>query len=144
MTDNIPAYWKASTEMESKRVGDRRTEEGRSLLRERSPMTHVDHIKRPLLVGHGANDARVNRTESDQIVDAIHRKGIPVTYLLYMDEGHRFLRPENRLSFNAISESFLAQYLGGRFEQIGEDLSGSSLVVIAGAEEAVAGAAAER
>jgi dipeptidyl aminopeptidase/acylaminoacyl peptidase len=64
-------------------------------------LTHVDRITRPLLIGHGANDPRVKRDESDQIVDAMEKKGIPVTYLVYLDEGHGFARPENNISFTA-------------------------------------------
>jgi hypothetical protein len=61
--------------------------------------------------------------------------GIAVTYALYPDEGHGFARPENRLSFNAIAETFLARYLGGRSQPIGDDLGGSRLIVPVGAEE---------
>ncbi|HMN63040.1 MAG TPA: prolyl oligopeptidase family serine peptidase, partial [Anaerolinea sp.] len=91
-------------------------------------------IQKPLLIGQGANDARVKPAESEQIVRALQGKGIPVTYLLYPDEGHGFARPENNLSFNAAAEAFLAQNLGGRVEAIGEDLHGSSLQVLQGAE----------
>ena len=93
-----------------------------------------ERIKKPLLIGQGANDARVKQAELDQIVNALKSKNIPVTYLLYPDEGHGFARPENNLSFNAIAEAFLAQNLGGRFEGVGEDLKGSSLQVLEGAE----------
>lgn len=65
----------------------------------------------------------------------IRAKGIPVTYVLYPDEGHGFVRPENNLSFNAITEAFLSQCLGGRFEPFGEDLAGSSATVPTGAEQ---------
>ena len=60
-------------------------------------------------------------------------KNIPVTYVLYPDEGHGFARPENRLSFYAIIEAFLAQVLGGAYEPIGDDFDGSSLQVLEGA-----------
>jgi hypothetical protein len=76
----------------------------------------------------------VTQVESDQIVQAMQTKGIPVTYLLYPDEGHGFARPENSLSFNAIAEVFLATCLGGRFEPIGSDLDGASLTVPVGAQ----------
>jgi dipeptidyl aminopeptidase/acylaminoacyl peptidase len=100
-----------------------------------SPITYVDRICRPLLIGQGANDARVKQAESDQIVKAMQAKSIPVTYVLYPDEGHGFARPENNLSFNAISEAFLAKVLGGRHEPVGEDFTGSSLQVLAGAAD---------
>jgi acetyl esterase/lipase len=69
---------------------------------------------RPLLIGEGANAPRVKEAESSQIVQAMQEKGIPVTYVLYPDEGHGFARPENWLSFNAIAEIFSAESLGGR------------------------------
>ena len=72
--------------------------------------------------------------ESDQIVAAMKAKNIPVTYVLYADEGHGFARPQNRTSFYAISEGFLAKCLGGRQEPIGSDFAGSSLKVLDGAE----------
>jgi hypothetical protein len=60
---------------------------------------------------------------------------IPVTYLLYTDEGHGFARPENRLSFYAVTDAFLAEHLGGRYEPIGDDFEGTSITVPVGAEE---------
>jgi hypothetical protein len=62
------------------------------------------------------------------------QKEIPVTYVLYPDEGHGFARPENRLSFNAVIEAFLAEHLGGRYEPVGDDFLGSSITVPAGAD----------
>jgi len=99
---------------------------------ERSPLNRVDAIRRPLLIGHGANDPRVKKAEADQIVQAMQSRGIPVTYLLYPDEGHGFARPENRLSFYATAEAFLAKHLGGRAEPVGNDMEGSSVKVVAG------------
>ena len=60
---------------------------------------------------------------------------IPVTYVLYPDEGHGFARPENRMSFNAVTEAFLAEQLGGRFEPVGKDFDGSTIEVPAGADD---------
>jgi dipeptidyl aminopeptidase/acylaminoacyl peptidase len=116
----------------TKRVGDFRTEAGRKLLEERSPLNYVEAIERPLLIGQGANDPRVKQNESDQIVKAMQAKNLPVTYVLYADEGHGFARPENMLSFYAIAEAFLAEHLGGMFEPIGQDLIGANLTVPAG------------
>lgn len=129
----IPPYWAAYFEHFAKRVGDPRTEEGRRLLAERSPVHRADAIVRPLLIGQGANDPRVKQAESDQIVAAMESKRLPVTYVLYPDEGHGFARPENRLSFNAITEAFLVRHLGGRLEAVGGDFEGASLQVKAGA-----------
>src|ERR1041384_3413936 len=98
---SIPAYWKAFFEELALRVGDPRTEEGKKLLTERSPLTKADAIKKPLLIAQGANDPRVKQAESDQIVSAMKAKNIPVTYVLYPDEGHGFARPANRTSFYA-------------------------------------------
>jgi dipeptidyl aminopeptidase/acylaminoacyl peptidase len=135
LLETIPPYWKPEIEQFTKRVGDFRTEEGRKLLEERSPLTYADRIERPLLIGQGANDPRVKQNESDQIVKAMQAKGLPVTYVLYKDEGHGFARPESRLSFYAIVEAFLAEHLGGSYQPIGQDFAGANLTVLAGAEE---------
>jgi dipeptidyl aminopeptidase/acylaminoacyl peptidase len=135
LLESVPPYWKPMLEMFTTRVGDFRTEEGRALLKAHSPLTYADRICRPLLIGQGANDPRVKQAESDQIVQAMQANGIPVTYLLYPDEGHGFARPENHISFNAVAESFLARCLGGRAEPIGDDFRGASLKLLAGAEE---------
>jgi len=132
---NMPPYWKPQIELFVSRIGDHRTEEGRKFLLERSPLTHVDKIVRPLLIGQGANDPRVKQVEADQIVKAMQDKHIPVTYVLFSDEGHGFARPENRMAFNAVAEAFLAEHLGGRCEPIGGDFKGSSVAVPAGADQ---------
>jgi dipeptidyl aminopeptidase/acylaminoacyl peptidase len=134
LLESIPPYWKSFFEDMAHRVGDPRTPIGRSHLTQRSPLTHVERIRRPLLIAQGANDPRVKQAEADQIVAAMQAKHLPVTYVLYPDEGHGFARPQNRLSFYAITEAFLAQYLGGRFEPIGADFNDSSLEIAAGAD----------
>jgi dipeptidyl aminopeptidase/acylaminoacyl peptidase len=134
LLSTIPPYWKAFFEDFAIRVGDPRTEEGKKLLAERSPLTRVGDIKKPLLIGQGANDPRVKQAEADQIVAAMKAKNIPVTYVLYPDEGHGFARPANRTSFYAVAEGFLAQCLGGRYEPIGNDFKGASLKVLEGAD----------
>jgi len=131
---SIPPYWESFKRVFATRVGDPDTEEGRALLTERSPLTYVDQIQRPLLIGQGANDPRVKQPESDQIVAAMQAKNIPVTYVLYPDEGHGFARPPNRLSFNAVTEGFLGTCLGGRIEPFGSDLEGATIQVPAGAD----------
>src|SRR5581483_5170957 len=92
----IPPYWAAFFENLARRVGDPRTEEGRKLLQERSPLHSAGATARPLLIGQGANDPRVKQAESDQIITAMRAKGLPVTYVLYPEEGHGFAVPENR------------------------------------------------
>lgn len=134
LLSTIPPYWASFFEEFATRVGDPRTEEGIELLRSRSPLHKAGNISRPLLIAQGANDPRVKQPESDQIVNAMKEKGLPVTYVLFPDEGHGFARPENSLAFNAIAEAFLAQCLGGRHEPIGEALLGSSVQVLEGAD----------
>jgi dipeptidyl aminopeptidase/acylaminoacyl peptidase len=133
--ETIPPYWVAGLNMFKQRVGDHTTEEGRKFLDSRSPLTRVDQIKKPLLIGQGANDPRVKQAEADQVVKAMKDKKLPVVYVLYSDEGHGFRRPENNLSFNAVTEQFLATHLGGRAEPITDDFKGSSIEIKEGAEQ---------
>jgi dipeptidyl aminopeptidase/acylaminoacyl peptidase len=107
----IPPYWSTFLAIFHKRMGDNEEE-----LKAQSPLFKADQIKVPLLIGQGANDPRVNKAESDQIVAAMRKNNKPVEYYVFPDEGHGFARPENRTAFNAASEEFLAKYLGGRFE----------------------------
>jgi dipeptidyl aminopeptidase/acylaminoacyl peptidase len=133
LLNSIPMHWAPMIEMMTSRVGDHRTYEGRKFLESRSPLTFVERISRPLLIGQGANDPRVKQFESDQIASAMERKGIPVTYVVFPDEGHGFARPENNMAFNAIVEGFLAQHLGGRHQPIGDDVRKSTARVPTGA-----------
>ena len=129
---SIPPYWAAFFEQFAKRIADPRTEEGKQLLKAQSPLTHVERIEKPLLIGQGANDPRVNQAESDQIVQAMQKKDIPVTYVLFPDEGHGFARPENSTAFFAVTEGFLGECLGGRVQPIGDDFTGSSISIPVG------------
>jgi dipeptidyl aminopeptidase/acylaminoacyl peptidase len=135
LLNSIPPYWAPILQLFKDRVGDPTTEEGKKLLTERSPLTYAAQIKRPLLIGQGANDPRVKQAESDQIVKAMQEHKIPVTYVLFPDEGHGFARPPNNLAFFAISEAFLARNLGGRYEAIGDAFEGSSVKVPTGAAD---------
>ena len=130
-----PPYWVSLFEMFATRIGDPRTAEGKKLLTDRSPLSRVAAIQRPLLIGQGANDPRVNQAESDQIVAAMKAKNLPVSYVLFPDEGHGFQRPENRIAFNAVAEIFLAQHLGGVYQPIGSDFEGASIMVPDGASQ---------
>ena len=134
LLNSIPPYWKSFFEDMVRRIGDPRTPQGRELLKQRSPLTFADRISKPLLIAQGANDPRVKQAEADQIVDAMKSRKLPVTYVLYPDEGHGFARPQNRISFYAVAEGFLSKCLGGRAEAIGNDFAGSSLSVKAGAD----------
>jgi dipeptidyl aminopeptidase/acylaminoacyl peptidase len=134
LLNSIPPYWKSFFEDMVRRIGDPRTAEGRELLKQRSPLTFADKISKPLLIAQGANDPRVKQAEADQIVDAMKSRKLPVTYVLYPDEGHGFARPQNRISFYAVAEGFLSKCLGGRAEPIGNDFAGASLKVLDGAD----------
>lgn len=111
---SIPPYWVPIQSIFDKRLGKVDTDE--EFLKARSPLFKVDQIKKPLLIAQGANDPRVKQAESDQIVAALRAKNLPVTYVVYTDEGHGFARPENRLDFYGRAEEFLAKHLGGRAE----------------------------
>jgi dipeptidyl aminopeptidase/acylaminoacyl peptidase len=108
---SIPPYWSTFLAVFHKRMG-----EDEAFLKTQSPLFKADQIKSPLLIGQGANDPRVNKAESDQIVAAMRKNNKPVEYYVFPDEGHGFARPENRMAFNAAAEEFLAKYLSGRFE----------------------------
>ena len=135
LIESFPAYWKPFLEGSwYRRVGNPAKPEDREFLLSRSPITRVDRISRPLLIAQGANDPRVTQKESDQIVEVMAAKKIPVTYLVYADEGHGFARPENRISFYAVSEAFLSRCLGGRAEAIDGAFAGANLKVPQGAD----------
>ena len=104
------------------------------MLKAASPLYSADKIVRPLLIGQGANDPRVNKAESDQIVAAMKAKGIPVTYVLFPDEGHGFAKPANNIAFNAVTENFLGTCLGGRSEPIGGTIKGSTAQIVDGVD----------
>ena len=134
LMENPPPYWMPIMSQMKVRVGDYTTPEGRAFLESRSPLFFVDRIQRPLLIGQGKHDPRVKQAESDQIVEAMQEKQIPVSYMLFTEEGHGFAKPENRLAFFAVAEAFLAKHLGGRYEHIGDAFEGAAFVVPSGAE----------
>lgn len=140
LLQTIPPYWEAGRQQMYRRMGDPTTEAGRALLKERSPLTFADRIRRPLLIGQGANDPRVNIRESDQIVAAMQARKIPVSYIVFPDEGHGFARPANAIAFNAVAETFLAACLGGRAEPIGGALAASTAEVRADISSALSAA----
>ncbi len=130
----IPPYWEPMIAQFHERMGNPNTPEGLAMLKERSPLNSAGNIVKPLLIGQGANDPRVNQAESDQIVGAMKEADIPVTYVLFPDEGHGFHKPENDIAFNAITENFLAECLGGRSEPIGDTVGKSTAKIVEGAE----------
>ena len=111
---SIPPYWAPLVAQFHQRVGNPDTEP--NFLWSRSPLSRVDAIRIPMLIAQGANDPRVKREESEQIVAAMAERGIPHRYLVFEDEGHGFRKPENNLAFHAAAEEFLAEHLGGRLE----------------------------
>ena len=137
LLDTIPPYWAPLVKIFHERMGDPNTEEGLALLKAASPLYKADQITKPLLIAQGANDPRVKQAESDQIVGAMKDAGIPVTYVLYPDEGHGFAKPTNNIAFFAIAENFLAECLGGRAEPLGDVLVPSSAEILEGAEHVV-------
>jgi dipeptidyl aminopeptidase/acylaminoacyl peptidase len=114
--ETIPPYWTPLLDLFYRRVGNPETE--KEFLESRSPLFKVDQIKIPMLIAQGANDPRVNQAESEQIVAAMEDRGIPYEYVLFEDEGHGFLKAENRIKFYAIAEKFLADNLGGVYEPL--------------------------
>jgi dipeptidyl aminopeptidase/acylaminoacyl peptidase len=134
LMENIPPHWADFMEQLHRRFADVRTEEGRAFLRSRSPLYKADQIRKPMLIVHGANDIRCTLAQSDAIVAAMEKLRLPVTYVVFPDEGHVFARGENDLAFSAIVEAFFARWLGGRAEPIGEDFAGSSHEIRTGAE----------
>jgi dipeptidyl aminopeptidase/acylaminoacyl peptidase len=129
----LPPYWQPEIAMWKQRVGDWTTDEGKAALAAVSPLTHAAAIARPLLIGQGANDPRVKQAESDQIVKAMQANRIPVSYLLFPDEGHGFRRPENNVAFWAVAEAFLSAHLGGLYQPMSkDDFKGSTIQFVAG------------
>jgi dipeptidyl aminopeptidase/acylaminoacyl peptidase len=119
LLDSIPPYWEPIRKLFYERMGDPSTPNGKAMLLAESPLTSADKIKTPLMVVQGANDPRVNRREAEQIVVALRDRGFPVEYLLAPDEGHGFLRPVNNLATFMAAEKFLAEHLGGRYQEGG-------------------------
>lgn len=105
----IPPYWKPYLEMLYRMVGH--PEQDETMMRERSPVFHIDRIKTPLFVAQGANDPRVNIDESDQIVQSLRRRDIDVPYMVKYNEGHGFANEENRFEFYKAMTGFLLKHL---------------------------------
>jgi dipeptidyl aminopeptidase/acylaminoacyl peptidase len=124
---SIPPYWAVMRSIFDTRVGNPGDPKDKELLTAASPLFSADKIKIPMLIGQGANDPRVKQAEAEQIVDAIEKHHGRAVYALYPDEGHGFVRPENRLDFTARMEKFLADNLGGRYEPMkGDKIPGST------------------
>jgi dipeptidyl aminopeptidase/acylaminoacyl peptidase len=111
---SFPPWWTLYKRQWERRVGYAREEE---FLKSRSPLSKSDQFKVPLLIGQGANDPRVVKAESDQMVRVLRQQKKSVEYLVFPDEGHGFVRPENREKWFAAVEAFFARQLGGRHEK---------------------------
>lgn len=125
LLQTMPAYWAPFKARADLQMGS--LEKDADFLKARSPLFKVENITKPLLIAQGANDPRVKKEESDQVVQAMRNKGLPVEYLFFPDEGHGFARPVNKLKFNAATEDFLAKYLGGRHEPPSQEENWDSL-----------------
>ncbi|MGE7692148.1 S9 family peptidase [Lysinibacillus sp. NPDC097214] len=109
LLNTIPPYWKTTLDVYYERIGHPVND--KELLTAASPVFHVDKIKTPLFVAQGANDPRVNKAESDQIVEALRARGVDVEYMLKDNEGHIFLNEENRIEFYNAMVKFLDSHL---------------------------------
>jgi dipeptidyl aminopeptidase/acylaminoacyl peptidase len=105
----IPPYWKPYLEMLHEMVGH--PEKDKELLAAASPALHADKIKTPLFIAQGAKDPRVNKAESDQMVEALKKRGVAVEYLVKDNEGHGFRNEENRFEFYEAMDKFLAKHI---------------------------------
>lgn len=112
--NSIPPYWEPLKYEWTTRVGP--ADKVPEFNRIRSPLFHVDKIQAPLLIAQGAHDPRVPQAESDQMFAEMLKRGRPVQYVLYTDEGHGVSKPHNRKDYYSRVEQFLAKYLGGRAE----------------------------
>ena len=119
LLETIPPYWEAGRIIFHERMGNPNKPEGKKQLERQSPLNSAAKIKTPLLVAQGANDPRVKKAESEQIVVALRDRGFPVEYVLAPDEGHGFARPVNSMSLMAATEAFFARHLGGRRQEGG-------------------------
>jgi dipeptidyl aminopeptidase/acylaminoacyl peptidase len=117
LLNSIPPYWESGRKVFNERMGDPSTPEGKAQLQRQSPLNSAAKIKTPLMVIQGANDPRVNKAESEQIVIALRDRGAPVEYILAPDEGHGFARPVNNMAAFAAAEHFLARHLAGRYQE---------------------------
>ncbi len=119
LLESIPPYWEPIRMMFYKRMGNPNTPEGKVQLERQSPLNSASKIKTPLLVVQGANDPRVNKRESDQIVIALRDRKFPVEYIVAPDEGHGFARPVNNMAMYASAEKFFAKHLKARYQEGG-------------------------
>lgn len=138
LAKTIPPYWAPMSILMDKMLGgDAETSDGSEVLSERSPISYVDNIVKPLLIVHGDNDQRVKEGQVDALVKSMQKREIPVTYMSYSDEGHGLKKETNRLALFTVMEYFLAHNFGkGECEPVDSELvQESSLKIAVGANE---------
>ena len=135
--NNIPPYWEAFREALYKEMGDPKTDSAR--LRRISPIFNADKIKVPLMVLQGANDPRVLQVESDEIVAAARKNGVPVEYVVFPDEGHGFVKKENQIRGYSGVLAFLDTHLKGE-KPLAADSAASVTVPVKAVDSAKGGA----
>ena len=106
---SIPPYWESQRKALYKEIGDPATQ--MEHLRATSPLFHADKIRRPLIVLQGANDPRVIKPESDEIVEAVKKNNVPVEYVVFDNEGHGFTKKANEIRANQAVLEFLDKHL---------------------------------
>jgi acetyl esterase/lipase len=116
------------------RVGNPNTVEGTALLQSHSPQHHIKQIKRPMLLTTGSRDDRIPQKQMDDFAEALAENDQQPIYFYYPEEGHDYRDPGSWISFWGITEQFLHQHLGGRFEPIGEDLKEGNFEIVYGKE----------
>jgi dipeptidyl aminopeptidase/acylaminoacyl peptidase len=117
LLNSIPPYWEAGRKIFTERMGDPSTAEGKALLEKQSPLNSASKIKAPLMIIQGANDPRVKKAESDQIVIALRDMGRTVEYICAPDEGHGFHKPVNNMASLGRAEVFLGKILNTRYQE---------------------------
>jgi dipeptidyl aminopeptidase/acylaminoacyl peptidase len=122
LLEAIPPYWESTRVIMERMIGV-----GSVDLEAISPINHVDRIKKPLLLGHGANDPRVKLRESETIAAAMDARGLAIDFVVFPDEGHGLANPRNSLAMTALMEAFLQAHIGGRAEPAGDVLEQSSM-----------------
>ena len=105
----IPPYWESFRKSLYEEIGG--PVKDKEMLIAASPLFHAKEIKKPLIVIQGANDPRVIKPESDEIVEAVKKNGVPVEYIVFADEGHGFSKKKNSMEVNRKILEFLDKYL---------------------------------
>jgi dipeptidyl aminopeptidase/acylaminoacyl peptidase len=122
LLDSIPPSWESDRAILERMIGV-----GKVNLNAISPINHVNQIRRPLLLAHGANDPRVNLAESELIAAEMESRGLTIDFVVFPNEGHGLTDPRNTLALVALIEAFLQQHIGGRAEPFGDVLDQSSM-----------------